>query len=124
VYSGGKLARRKQLETVFPRVGRVEAADAWERVVPVDALSCGFQAARELVQLRRRDAESRVRLARGRERFLDADVQLAISREREPDSAAGPQRLRLLELLEAEQVAEEPARLSFAARRRRELDVV
>jgi hypothetical protein len=65
-----------------------------------------------------------VRLAGGCERLLDADVELAAVAEREPGSAARSQRLRLLELLEAEQVAEEPARLGLAARRRGDLDVV
>jgi len=51
-------------------------------------------------------------------------VELAASVEREPGTAARAQRLRLLELLEAEQVTEEAARLRLAARRGRELDVV
>jgi hypothetical protein len=64
-------------------------------------------------------------LAGRRERFLDADVQLAsATAEREPGSAASAQWLRLLDLLQAEQVAEEAPRLGLAAGRRGELDVV
>jgi hypothetical protein len=65
-----------------------------------------------------------VRLPRRRERLLDADVELAAVVECEPRAAARAERLRLLELLEAEQVAEEAPRLGLAAGRRRELDVV
>jgi hypothetical protein len=65
-----------------------------------------------------------VRLARRRERILDADVELAVARECEPGAAARAQRLRLLELLEAEQPAEEAPRLVLAARRGRDLDVI
>ncbi|HLY85710.1 MAG TPA: hypothetical protein VKO84_04245 [Gaiellaceae bacterium] len=115
---------REQLEPVAPWVGRVETADARERVVPLDALARSFEPARELVELLARCPECRVRFARRLERILDADVELAASGQREPDAAARAQRLRLLELLEAEQVAEEAARRRFAAGRRRELDVV
>jgi hypothetical protein len=65
-----------------------------------------------------------MRLARGRERILDPDVELAAARECEPGAAARAQRLRLLELLESEQVAEETSRVVLAARRGRDLDVV
>ncbi|HJQ73397.1 MAG TPA: hypothetical protein VJ814_00825 [Gaiellaceae bacterium] len=65
-----------------------------------------------------------MRLPCRNERLLDADVELAAVREREPRAAARAQRVRLLELLQAEQVAEEASRLRLAARRRRELDVV
>jgi hypothetical protein len=63
-------------------------------------------------------------LPRRRERLLDADVELAAAGEREPGSAARAQRLRLGELLEAEQPAEEAPRLVLAARRGRDLDMV
>ena len=59
----------------------------------------------------------------GRELLLDADVQLLRS-DPEPDAAAGAQRLGLLDLLEAEQPAEEAARLGLAAGRRGQLDVI
>jgi hypothetical protein len=65
-----------------------------------------------------------MRLLRRRERLLDADVKLAAVAEGEPHAAARAQRLRLLELFEAEQVAEEAARLGLAAGRRCELDMV
>ena len=64
-----------------------------------------------------------MRLPRRRELGLDADVEL-LRPDAEPDAAARPQRLRLRELLEPEQLAEEPARLRLAAGRRGELDVV
>ncbi|HEY7422179.1 MAG TPA: hypothetical protein VH541_09220 [Gaiellaceae bacterium] len=55
---------------------------------------------------------------------LDADVQLSAAAECEPCSAAGAERLRLFELLETEQFAEEATRLGLTARRGRDLDVV
>jgi hypothetical protein len=58
------------------------------------------------------------------ERLLDADVELAVPGEREPDASAGAQRFGLLELPQPEQVAEEAARLRLAARWSRDLDVV
>ena len=62
-------------------------------------------------------------LARGSEAVLDADVQL-LGADLEPDAAARPERLRLLQLLEPEQAAEEAARRLLAAGRRGELNVV
>ena len=64
-----------------------------------------------------------MRLARRREGGLDADVQL-LRADREPDAAAAPERLRLLDLLEPEQLAEEAAGGVLAAGRGGELDVV
>ena len=63
-------------------------------------------------------------LAGGCERLFDPDVELAAAGEREPDAAARAQRLGLLELVQAEQVAEEATRVRLATRRRGELDVV
>jgi hypothetical protein len=65
-----------------------------------------------------------VGLAGGCERLFDPDVELAAAGEREPDAAARAQRLGLLELVQAEQVAEEATRVRLAADRSRELDVV
>ena len=65
-----------------------------------------------------------MRLARRRERLLDAYVELASAAEREPRAASGAERLRLLDLREAEQLPEETTRLGLAARRCRELNVV
>ncbi len=65
-----------------------------------------------------------MRLARGRELLLDADVQLTAVAEREPCPAPPPQRLGLLDLLQAEQLPEEAALRRLAARRRGDLDVV
>ena len=64
-----------------------------------------------------------MRLARGGEIGLDADVEL-LRADLEPDPAAASERLRLLELLEPEQVAEEPAGGVLAAGGSGELDVV
>ena len=55
-----------------------------------------------------------MRLARGGEIRLDADVEL-LRADPEPDPAAAPERLRFLELLEPEQLAEEAARGTLAA---------
>jgi hypothetical protein len=63
-------------------------------------------------------------LPRRREGLLDADVQLAASVEQEPGAAAQAQPLRLLDLVQAEELAEEAAGLRFAAGWSRELDVV
>jgi len=65
-----------------------------------------------------------MRLPCRRERVLDADVQLAAAAERKPGAAARAQRLGLLDLLQAEQAAEEPPRLGLAAGRRGDLHVV
>ena len=62
-----------------------------------------------------------MRLAGGGEVRLDADVEL-LRADPEPDSATASEPLRLLELLESEQVAEEAARVGLAARRGGELD--
>src|SRR4051794_16946678 len=67
--------------------------------------------------------EGGVGLARGGELLLDADVELLRPRA-EPGPAAAGEALRLRQLLEPEQLAEEAPRLVLAARRRRELDVV
>jgi adenosine deaminase len=64
-----------------------------------------------------------MRLPRRSEAVVDADVELLLA-DAEPDAAATPERLRLLELLEAEQPAEEAACVLLAAGRRGELDVV
>jgi nucleoside-diphosphate kinase len=65
-----------------------------------------------------------MRLARGRERVVDADVQLLSAAEAKPDAAACAERLGLLDLLEAERTAVERARDRLATGRSRYLDVV
>ena len=119
-----KLGSREQLDPVAPRISAVEAADAREGLVPFDALLRGFEPVRELVELDGGKAEGRMRLTRGREGLLDADVELPAAVESEPDAASRAQRLRLLELLQTEQFAEVTARLGLAAGRRCDLDVV
>ena len=64
-----------------------------------------------------------MRLARRGKIGLDADVQL-LRADLEPDPAAASERLRLLELREPEDVAEERAGGVLAARGGGELDVV
>ena len=64
-----------------------------------------------------------MRLPCGREVGLDADVEL-LRADPEPDPAAALQRLRLLDLFESEQLAEEAARGVLAAGGSGELDVV
>jgi hypothetical protein len=54
---------------------------------------------------------------------LDADVEL-LAAEREPDAAAAVEGVGLLDLHQAEELAEEASRLLLAARRGRKLDVV
>ena len=70
-----------------------------------------------------RGNETGVRLLRGRERILDADVELLRTRAK-PAAAAGAQLLRLRQLLHPEQAAVERARRVLAARRRRDLHVI
>jgi hypothetical protein len=65
-----------------------------------------------------------MRLPGRRERLRHADVQLAAVAEREPGAAASAQGLRLFDLFQTQQIAEEAARLRLAAGRRRDLDVV
>jgi hypothetical protein len=62
-------------------------------------------------------------LPRRHERFLDPDMQLLFP-EAEPDPTASPELLRLLELDQPEQLAEEPPRLSLTPRRSRHLDMI
>ena len=64
-----------------------------------------------------------MRLTRGGELGLDADVEL-LRTDPEPDAASASERLRLLELLEPEQLAEEASGGVFAAGGGGELDVV
>ena len=64
-----------------------------------------------------------MRLPRGGELGLDADVEL-LRADPEPDAASVCEQLRLLELLEPEQLAEEAARGVLAAGGGGELDVV
>ena len=65
-----------------------------------------------------------MRLLRRGEGVFDADVELASAADCKPGAATRAQRPGLLELLQAEQIAEEAARFRLAARRRGELDVV
>jgi hypothetical protein len=58
------------------------------------------------------------------ERLLDADVELSPSGQSEPGAAARAKWLRLFDLFQAEQVAEEAAGLRLTAAWRRDLDVV
>jgi hypothetical protein len=51
-------------------------------------------------------------------------VELASAADCKPGAATRAQRLGLLELLQAEQIAKKAARFRLAARRRGELDVV
>jgi hypothetical protein len=64
-----------------------------------------------------------LRLPGRREVALDADVQLPVA-DGEPDTAACPKRIRLLQFLEAEHAAEECTRLRLAPGRSRNLDMI
>src|SRR5207244_10510904 len=75
--------RRQQLEPVAPRVRRVEAAGAGERVVPLDRFARGLEPPRKVVELLGRKPESWMCLPRRRERLLDSDVELVAISERE-----------------------------------------
>jgi len=65
-----------------------------------------------------------MRLPRRGEGVFDADVEPASVADCKPGAATRAQRLRLLELLQAEQIPEKAARFRLATRRRGELDVV
>src|SRR3954467_645929 len=115
----GAGRRADQLEPVAPRVLGVEAPG--DRVVVGPGDAGAGQALGELVE--RVDLERRVRLRGGLEVLLHADVEL-LPADLEPHAAAASQRLRLLELREAEHPAAERPRLVLAVRRRRDLDVI
>src|SRR5215472_1641276 len=123
VRTGSLGVLHEQLEPVAPRIGRVEAADARERVVPLDVLARGLEPLRELVEFPARETEGGVRLPGRREGLFDAYMELAAA-EREPDASARAQWLGLLEFLKTKEAAEEAARLVLAAGRRRQLHVI
>ena len=114
---------REELDAVAPRICRVEAPGARKRVVPLDLLSGVQEPLRESIELAPVESKRGMRLLRRREGILDADVQLLIS-ERKPDAASRLERLGLLDLLEAENTAEESTRIGLASRRRGQLHVV
>src|SRR5262249_32447747 len=109
------------LKPVAERVVDEQPVDACDlRVVLVRHAGRGEPGA-DLVEVRR--DEPGVRLARGGERVLDADVELLGARP-EPAAAAGANRLRLRHLLHPEQAAGERSAVVVAPARRRDLDVV
>jgi lipopolysaccharide/colanic/teichoic acid biosynthesis glycosyltransferase len=114
-------SRLAELEAVPEGIGDVDAVDARERVVGRDADARAAEPRRQRAEVL--DDQTRMRLPGGRERLLDADVQLGASRP-EPAPAAGPQRLGLRDLLEPEQAAVERPGFGLAAARRGDLDVV
>src|SRR5579875_1926202 len=114
---------RQQLDPVAPGIGGVEAAESRQRVVPLHRRARFDEPRCERVERGGVETERGMRFPRRRERILDADVQLPVA-EREPRPAALPQRLGLLELGQAEQLAEEAPRLALAAAGSRDLDVV
>jgi hypothetical protein len=65
-----------------------------------------------------------VGLAGGGEAVLDADVELMVGADREPDPAAGSERLGLGDLAQAQQLAVEAARLRLAPGRGGDLHVI
>src|SRR5262245_62355199 len=114
-------AGRDELDPVAPRIGRVEAANARQRRIPLDRHAGRLEPRGERVEVAHR--EGRVRLGGGPVPLLDSDVEL-LAAEGKPDAAAAVERLRLRQLPQAEELAEEAARLRLAARRGRNLDVV
>ena len=110
---------------VQPQVAREGRALA---VVHLEAE--GTEARRQGVELRRRvEHEGRVRLAGGRERVLDAHVDLGSDRaggvvRPEPRTAAGPEVRGLLDLGHPQAVAVEAPRGVLGSGGHRDLDVV
>src|SRR3954452_10236439 len=123
---GGPLQRAwwlrlADLEAVSERVVDVEPARFRERLVVLHVAARVDETCAELVELG--GDEAGVRLACGRKRVLDPDVQLLRARAK-PRAAARAERLRLLDLVEPEQPAVEVARSPLAPPRRRDLDMV
>lgn len=113
--------RREQLDPIAERVADEAAAQARNRVV-LDDLDLGFpQSLEQRVVVA--GVECWVSLACRREPFLDPDVDL-LTPTPEPDAAARAELCGLLDLLEPERLAEEPARRRLAAWGRGELDVI
>ena len=123
----------EHLHAVAEAVAAVEAHEALHRLAlgPEDLEACGGDRLRSLLQLGdRADQQRRVRLLRGDERVVDAEVDLRghrapVTGERaEPTSTTAGQRRRLVDLLQAERVAVEAARDVLLVPRHRDLDVV
>jgi hypothetical protein len=114
---------REKLDAVAPGVLGVEAALARERLVPGNRNAGGLEALGQVIQLRSREPQGWVRLARWREPALDADVEL-LGAQREPSASASPEHLRLLELRQADQLAEEAPGGRLATGRSGDLNVI
>jgi hypothetical protein len=112
-----------ELETVAPRILGVEVARVRNIVVPDDSRSGCSDAVGERIQGVAGNAQRRMCLAGRHERWLDADVQLLLTKS-EPDAAARLERRRLLDLDETQNVAEVAPGRRLAARRRRQLDMI
>jgi lipopolysaccharide/colanic/teichoic acid biosynthesis glycosyltransferase len=115
------LSGLAQLEAVAEGIGHVDTLDARKRPIRRHLDPLPAEAAGERCEIG--DDEARVRLAGRRERLLDAHVQLLLARA-EPAAAARRQRLRLRQLLQAEQAAVERPRLRLAPRGRGDLNVI
>ena len=124
--------RRQDLHPIPVTVEGVQAQVAREgrALAVVDLEAEPAEALRQPVELAGRlEDESRVRLAGGRERVLDADVDLGGDRagvvvRPEPGAAAGPEVRGLLDLGHPEPVAVEPPGVVLGAGGHRDLDVV
>ena len=94
-----------------PRILGVEPSGAGECVVPMHVGSSGRQAIGQCSSSVAATRSAGVSLQGRRERLLYAVVQLLLSAP-EPHVATGAQRIGLVELPQAENLAEEPVRLS------------
>jgi hypothetical protein len=115
--------REQQLDAVAPRVLRVEPPDTGQRIIPNHQLTGISQTLGKHVELTGSHTKRWMRLARGREAILYANVKLLLPTAK-PDSAAPTKRLGLLDLHQAKKVPVEPPRLSLAASRSRHLHMI
>lgn len=115
------LRRLREFQPVAPRIGREEPPPTFYRGVPSALDFRTPEHIEECLDIAHR--KRGMRLPRRPKGVLDADVELAVAHAK-PAPAATPELRRLLDLLEPQQPAEEPACLGLAALWRGELYVV
>jgi hypothetical protein len=117
------LSKSQQFDAVAPGIFGEETPLAGQLVIPNDLRSGGGQAICQRLQMIPGDTKSGMRLQRRQERLRDSDVKL-LPAKTEPHTPAGAQGSRLLELGQAEQLAEKPACLRLAPTRSRQQNMV
>lgn len=121
--SAASLGASEYLNSVAPRIGRVQPTNTWKGAVPLHRLAGVGKPARKGIDIAISYPKSWMRLLCCPERLLDADVEL-LSAHLEPDASALLESLRLLNLVETEELAEEASGVSLTSWRGRYLDVI